>query len=240
MPKNPDPRAQQIPTHAASSAAALSAAVRLHLGQQLQALYGDPTMEKLPRELARLAERVVQVIRAHTEPVDQVFVDGVMEALPNLRNFALSLTRNLEQAEDLVQETVLKALSKRGSFEAGTNLQAWLFTILRNGFFSAHRKSSREIEDAEGIHAASLITIPDQEDKLVLQDLSAALDKLPPQQREAILLVGAEGLSYDDAAAALGIKVGTVKSRINRARNRLAALLQPSQDDIGSRRHAES
>ncbi|WP_230533077.1 sigma-70 family RNA polymerase sigma factor [Microvirga roseola] len=208
-----------------TNAKALSSAVRTHLGKQLRALYGDPADDKLPRDLAKLAERVAQVIRAHTEPVDEAFIQGVMQALPNLRAFALSLTGKLDQAEDLVQDTVLKALTKQELFEAGTNLQAWLFTILRNGFYSTHRKTSREIEDEDGAHAAKMVAIPDQEDRLELQDLSAALYKLPDEQREAIILVGAEGLSYEDAAAALGVKVGTIKSRVNRARNRLAELL---------------
>ncbi|MCC2651360.1 MAG: polymerase subunit sigma-70 [Microvirga sp.] len=218
---------QSHPTHsdAPSPAAALSANVRLHLGKQLRALYGDPAEDKLPRDLARLVDRVAQVIRAHTEPVDQEFVNGVMDALPNLRAFALSLTGKVDQAEDLVQDTVLKALTKQDTFESGTNLQAWLFTILRNGFYSTHRKTSREVEDGDGTHAASMIAIPDQEDKLALQDLSTALEKLPQEQREAIILIGAEGMSYEDAAEALGVKVGTIKSRVNRARNRLAELM---------------
>ena len=220
--------------------AALDDAIRLHLGHQLRTLYGDPAGEKLPRDLARLAERVTQAIRAHTEPLDQAFITGVMAALPSLRNFAMSLTKRVDQAEDLVQDTVLKALSKHDHFEAGTNLQAWLFTILRNGYFSVHRKTNREVEDGEGVHAASLITIPDQEDRLAVQDLSAALEKLPQEQREAIILVGAEGLSYDDAAQALGVKVGTIKSRVNRARTRLAELIGETDHHSGVGRHAGS
>jgi RNA polymerase sigma-70 factor (ECF subfamily) len=206
----------------------------------MQAFYGDPADDKLPRELARLADRVAQVIRAHTEPVDQAFTDGVMEALPNLRAFALSLTRRLDQAEDLVQDTVLKALTKQESFEAGTNLQAWLFTILRNGFYSAHRKTSREVADEDGVYAASLVSVPDQEDKLALQDLSAALEKLPQEQRQAIILIGAEGMSYEDAAEALGTKVGTIKSRVNRARNRLAEMLGAGIDGLGGGRSLDA
>src|SRR5215218_7653641 len=97
--QNPsDPTRSDMP----SSAAALSSAVRLHLGKQLRNLYGDPSEDKLPRDLARLADRVAQVIRAHTEPVDQEFVNGVMDALPNLRAFALSLTGKVDQAERLL------------------------------------------------------------------------------------------------------------------------------------------
>jgi RNA polymerase sigma-70 factor (ECF subfamily) len=209
----------------------LDAAVQSHLGTQLQVLYGDPVESKMPRRLAQLAARVTQVIRAHTEPVDQAFVDGIMASLKPLRAFAISLTRNAHQAEDLVQETVLKAISKQDKFEADTNLQAWLFTILRNLFFSGHRKTQREVEDADGAHAATLVTIPDQEDRITVQDLEAALAKLPREQREAILLIGAEGMAYEEAAEALGVKVGTIKSRVNRARTRLSELMGLSGGD---------
>jgi RNA polymerase sigma factor (sigma-70 family) len=203
----------------------LSEAIQSHLGRELRTLYGDPLGEKLPRRLARLLDRVAQVIRAHTEPVDQAFVDELMDSLSSLRAYAISLTHDVNRAEDLVQETVLKAIGKQERFEAGTNLQAWLFTIQRNLFFSGHRKTQREVEDADGVHAAAMTSLPDQEDRLAVQDLHAALALLPREQREALLLVAAEGLSYEETAAALGAKVGTIKSRVNRARNRLAELM---------------
>jgi RNA polymerase sigma-70 factor (ECF subfamily) len=203
----------------------LTDAIQTHLGRELRALYGDPDEEKLPRSLARLLDRVAQVIRAHVEPVDQAFVDELMGSLKSLRAYAISLTRDIHQAEDLVQETVLKAISKQEKFEAGTNLQAWLMTILRNLFFSARRTKQREVEDTDGSHAATMISIPDQEDRLAVQDLHTALAKLPREQREALLLVSAEGLSYEEAAEALATKVGTIKSRVNRARTRLAELI---------------
>ena len=191
----------------------LGDAIQAHLGEQLRALYGDPSDDRMPLSLRRLADRVAQVIRAHTEPVDQAFVDGIMAALPHLRAFAISLAKNVDRAEDLVQDTVLKAIGKQESFEAGTNIQAWLFTILRNAFFSIRRKTQREVEDSDGSLAATLVCIPDQEDRIAFQDLEAALAKLPQDQREAVLLVGMEGMQYEEAASALGIKVGTVKSR---------------------------
>jgi RNA polymerase sigma-70 factor (ECF subfamily) len=218
----------------------LDEAIQAHLGRELRALYGDPSEDKLPLSLSRLLDQVAQVIRAHTEPVDQVFVDALMSSLSSLRAFAISLTRDINRAEDLVQETVLKAISKQEKFEAGTNLQAWLFTILRNLYFSAHRKTQREVEDADGSYAATMISIPDQEDRIVVQDLYGALAKLPQEQREAILLVGAEGMSYEETADALGVKVGTIKSRVNRARNRLAELMGlAGQDGIGGARSAQ-
>jgi RNA polymerase sigma-70 factor (ECF subfamily) len=155
----------------------------------------------------------------------------------SLRAFAVSLTRDADQAEDLVQETVLRAISKHEQFAAGTNMQAWLFTILRNQFFSERRKSAREVEDVDGSYAGTMIAIPDQEDRIMIHDLEAALGKLPETQREAIMLVGADGLSYEEAAQALGCAVGTVKSRVSRARNCLAEAMRLADDDGIARSH---
>jgi RNA polymerase sigma-70 factor, ECF subfamily len=221
--------------------AALDRSIQAHLGQQLQAWYGNPGEDKLPSGLKRLLARLAQVIRARTEPVDQAFIDGILASVPSLRSFAISLTRATDRAEDLVQETVLRAISKQQQFEAGTSLQAWLFTILRNQFLSDHRKAVREVEDVDGSYAATLISIPDQEDRIMIQDLEAALGKLPQGQREAIVLVGADGLSYEEAARALGCAVGTVKSRVNRARNCLAELMKfVSEDDTAGSRLEET
>jgi len=180
---------------------------------------------------------VAQVIRARTELIDQAFVNGVLASVTSLRAFAISLTRDAEKAEDLVQETVLRAISKQEQFVAGTNIQAWLFTILRNQFCSDHRKSLREVEDGDGSYAATMIALPDQEDRIMIHDLEAALHKLPEGQREAILLVGADGLSYEEAAQVLGCAVGTVKSRVNRARSCLAELMRLAGEDGLARSH---
>jgi RNA polymerase sigma-70 factor (ECF subfamily) len=168
---------------------------------------------------------VAQIVRAHTEPIDRAFLDEMMTSIPSLRAFAISLVRDADRAEDLVQETMLRAISKREQFEPGTNLQAWLFVILRNQVYSNRRKSVREVEDVDGSYAATLTVIPDQEDSIMVQELEAALRKLQKGQREAILLVGADGLSYEEAAQALGCAVGTIKSRVNRARSCLAELM---------------
>ncbi|KLK89586.1 RNA polymerase subunit sigma-70 [Microvirga vignae] len=214
-----------------SVSAVLDSSIQAHLGHQLRTWYGDPAGDKLPPDLARLLDRVAQVIRARTGLVDQAFVDGVLTSVTSLRAFAISLTRNGEQAEDLVQETVLRALSKQEQFVAGTNLQAWLFTILRNQFCSEHRKSLREVEDGDGSYAATMVALPDQEDRIMIRDLEAALHKLPEGQREALLLVGADGLSYEEAAQVLGCAVGTVKSRVNRARSCLTELMRLAGED---------
>ncbi len=210
--------------------AVLDRSIQAHLGQQLRDWYGNPAEDKLPTSLKRLLTRVAQVIRARSELVDQAFTDGILACVPSLRSFAISLTRATDQAEDLVQETVLRAISKQQQFEAGTSLQAWLFTILRNQFFSDHRKAVREIEDVDGSYAATMIAIADQEDRIMIQDLEAALGELPQGQREAIMLVGADGLSYEEAAQSLGCAVGTVKSRVNRARRNLAELMSIAGD----------
>jgi RNA polymerase sigma-70 factor, ECF subfamily len=219
------------------ASAALNNSIQAHLGQHLRTWYGDPAGDKLPPELAQLLDRVAQVIRARTELIDQAFVDGVLASVTSLRAFAISLTRDAEKAEDLVQETVLRAISKQEKFEPGTNLQAWLFTILRNQFCSEHRKSLREVEDGDGSYAATMIALPDQDDRIMIHDLEAALHKLPEGQREAILLVGADGLSYEEAAQVLGCAVGTVKSRVNRARSCLAELMRLAGEDGLARSH---
>jgi RNA polymerase sigma-70 factor (ECF subfamily) len=151
--------------------------------------------------------------------------EALLGAVPSLRAFGISLTGDVDRADDLVQDTLVRALANVHRFEPGTNLNAWLFTILRNLFHSEYRKRRREVEDADGSYAASLRTAPDQQAHVDFEDLRAALAKLPHDQREALLLVGAQGFSYDDAAAICGCAVGTIKSRVNRARKRLAELM---------------
>jgi RNA polymerase sigma-70 factor (ECF subfamily) len=161
--------------------------------------------------------------------------DGLVEALPSLRAFAISLARDVTFADDLVQETILRAWNAADRFEPGTNLNAWLFTILRNQFLSARRKGAREVEDTDGNHAARLTTPPDQNSRLDIEDMRAALARLPVSQREAVLLVGASGFSYEEAGEIMGVAVGTVKSRVHRARSSLAEMLATEgSDDIGA------
>jgi RNA polymerase sigma-70 factor (ECF subfamily) len=149
----------------------------------------------------------------------------LLAAVPSLRHFALSLARDSSRADDLVQETLLRAWANIDRFEQGTNLNAWLFTILRNQFHTYHRKRHREVADPDGSYAAHLISIPEQPGRIALSELEVALDRLPPDQREALVLVGIDGLSYDDAANICGVAVGTIKSRVYRARARLAEML---------------
>ena len=149
----------------------------------------------------------------------------LIQAVPNLRAFAISLCGDVDRADDLVQETLVKAWNKLGSFEQGTNFKAWLFTILRNTYFSERRKLRREVKDPDGEYAARLSVPAEQHGHMDMADFRAALSRLSDDQREALILIGAEGFSYEEVAAICGCAVGTVKSRVNRARVRLAELL---------------
>jgi RNA polymerase sigma-70 factor (ECF subfamily) len=166
--------------------------------------------------------------------LDSSVRDAVLAAVPSLRAFAISLCGNVDRADDLVQETLLRALANIDSFEPGTNMSAWLFTILRNHFRSEYRKRRREVEDGDGSYAESLKSHPEQHGRVEFEEFRAALAKLPPDQREALILVGASGFSYEEAAKICGCAVGTIKSRVNRARTRLAEIRSiESVDDFG-------
>lgn len=151
--------------------------------------------------------------------------DLLLGAIPALRAFAFSLTYDLDRSDDLVQDTLVRAWTKADSFTRGTNLTAWLFTILRNLFYSEQRKRKREVEDADGQHAGRLTSLPEQEVRLEMQEFRSALDALPVTQREALVLVGAQSFTYEEAAAICGVAVGTMKSRVSRARGRLIDML---------------
>lgn len=151
--------------------------------------------------------------------------EDLVRQIPNLRAFAVSLSGNSERADDLVQEALMKAWANIEMFQPGTNLRAWLFTILRNVYYSDFRKKRREVEDADGKFAANLASHPEQLGHLDMADFRRALGALAPDQREALILVGASGFSYDEAADICGCAVGTVKSRVNRARAKLAEVL---------------
>jgi RNA polymerase sigma-70 factor (ECF subfamily) len=173
------------------------------------------------------------------ETIERDFKRAMLGCLSSLRAFAVSLCKRHDYADDLVQDTIMKAWAKKDSFEHGTNMKAWLFTILRNEFYSQARKSGREIQDSDGYFTEQLANNPGQHGVVDLNDFKAALEKLPDDQREAIILVGASGFAYEEAAAICGCAVGTIKSRVNRARNRLAELLKISGDaDFGPDSHS--
>ena len=150
----------------------------------------------------------------------------MVAAIPRLRAFAVSLCGNPDRADDLVQETLAKALLNIKSFSIGTNLLAWLFTILRNAYYSEFRKRRREVADVDGALSATLVSKANQDDHMEMLDFRRALQELSPDQREALILIGASGLSYEEAADVCKCAVGTMKSRVSRARSRLSELLQ--------------
>jgi RNA polymerase sigma-70 factor, ECF subfamily len=157
--------------------------------------------------------------------------EELVQHLPALRAFALSLTRNSASADDLVQDTIEKAWSNLSKFQPGTNMRAWLFTIQRNTFYSDRRKAKFEVADVDGHFAAALAEKPAHDGRLAFNDFRVAFNKLPDEQREALILVGASGFSYEEAAETCGCAVGTIKSRANRGRKKLAELLGLGEDE---------
>ena len=153
------------------------------------------------------------------------FTRGLLAAAPTLRAFAISIVGRVDRADDLVQDTMLKAWAAYDSFEPGSNLKAWLFTILRNAATTQFRRARREVEDADDKMALGLASEPEQPGHLALDEMRRALNELPGDQREAVLLVGAAGFSYEEAAESCATAVGTIKSRVSRGRAALAGKL---------------
>jgi RNA polymerase sigma-70 factor (ECF subfamily) len=177
-----------------------------------------------------MAERASSDMRP-ASPAD-TWRDDVVALIPALRAFAWSLARNGSDADDLVQDTLIKAWTHREKFELGTNLRAWLFTILRNTYYTVLSKKRREVPDEDGKHAATLSAAPTQDWSVAMRSLQAALQKLPPEHREALVLVGAAGLTYEEAAEICGCALGTIKSRVNRARAKLLKIMDA--EEVGS------
>lgn len=155
----------------------------------------------------------------------QSISEELIDHTSHLRAFAISLCGDRDQGDDLVQETLLKALSNIDSFRPGTNMRSWLFTILRNTYFTQCRRARHEVRDADGSIAESVRSAPAQEPHADFRDFQRALALLNAEQREALILIGAAGFSYDEAAAIAGCSSGTVKSRVNRARTKLTQML---------------
>lgn len=168
--------------------------------------------------------------RIEVSPADEGFRRELLGVLPHLRAFARGLCGRPDFADDLVQEATIKAWVARERYTPGTNMRAWTFAILRNHYLSELRRSRRQTDLDEGAVERMLVMEADQEGPLHLSDMEDALRKLAPERREAVLLVGASGFSYEDAAEIAGCPIGTMKSRVARARADLARLLDGEGD----------
>ena len=157
--------------------------------------------------------------------------EELVDHLPAMRAFAISLTRNGAIADDMVQDTLVKAWTNIDKFQEGTNMRAWLFTILRNTYYSNRRKAKREVADVDGVFTENLAEKPAHDGHMQMADFRRALGQLKDEQREALLLVGASGFSYEEAAEMCGVAVCTIKSRTNRARARLAEILGHNENE---------
>ena len=184
-----------------------------------------------PRPRATTGLSTNRTTKDRAAPLQPSVREAMLAATPSLRAFAISLSGNVDRADDLVQETLLRAIANIDLFQPGTNMSAWLFTILRNLFRSEYRKRRREVEDTDGSYVGSLKSPPQQHSRVEFEEFRGALAKLLPDQREALILVGASGFSYEEAAAICESAVGTIKSRVHRARTRLARLLSIDSAD---------
>ena len=205
-----------------------------NIGELLRMAFAAVATAPLPGRLQTLLDRLGNESAAQTggpdsHPQDALFKTELANAMPQLRAYGRSLSGSPDLADDLVQETMLRAWKARDRFVAGTSMLAWTHVILRNIYFSmARRHRFKAAWDSTA--AERLLAIqPDQEDHVALADLQRALMQLPAEQREALILVGASGLSCEDVAAISQCAVGTVKSRVSRARAALHTLLDNGQ-----------
>ena len=166
---------------------------------------------------------------------DKVFQRELVTLIPHLRAFARTLTGNATQADDLAQDAMIKAWDARASFQLGTNMKAWTFMILRNQFYSDKRRSWRSTQLDQEAAERTLVAIDDPGSPLALDELRLAMNMLPHEQREALILVGAGGFAYEEAADICGCAVGTVKSRVSRARKTLQGILETGSYDRDGR-----
>src|SRR5579863_1819652 len=162
---------------------------------------------------------------------DRVFRGGLIALIPQLRAFARTLTGDPTAADDLAQDAMIKAWDARNSFSLGTNMKAWTFMILRNQFYSEKRRSWRQTQLDQEAAERTLVAADDPAAPIALDELRQGLGELPLEQREALILVGAGGFAYDEAAAICGCAVGTVKSRVSRARRALHEILESGDYD---------
>jgi RNA polymerase sigma-70 factor (ECF subfamily) len=163
----------------------------------------------------------------HGDPArDEIFRTELVGLIPQLRAFARTLAGDPTAADDLAQDAMMKAWDARASFELGTNMKAWTFMILRNQFYSEKRRSWRQAQLDQDAAERTLVAVDDPSATVSLDELRQGLAMLPAEQREALILVGAGGFAYEEAAAICGCAVGTVKSRVSRARRALQQILE--------------
>ncbi|HKW52101.1 MAG TPA: sigma-70 family RNA polymerase sigma factor [Stellaceae bacterium] len=155
--------------------------------------------------------------------------------IPRLNRYARALMRGRDGAEDLVQDTILRALEKAHLWQPGTNLQRWLFTLMHNQYVNLVRRSARQ-KCRVDLDRASTVAPPTQLEPLMLRDFDRAMARLPEEQRRVVRLVGIDGLRYDEAAAVCGVPVGTIRSRLCRAREALQAMVDPGETMLADRR----
>jgi RNA polymerase sigma-70 factor (ECF subfamily) len=157
---------------------------------------------------------------------EAAFKAELVALIPHLRAFARTLTGDPTAADDLAQDAMIKAWDARASYQMGTNMKAWTFMILRNQFYSEKRRSWRQTQLDQEAAERTLMAVDDPESPVALDELRLGLGMLPPEQREALILVGAGGFAYEEAAEICGCAVGTVKSRVSRARRALQGILE--------------
>ena len=190
----------------------------------------DPA-QVLMSEAPGVAERTMPVasdaperLRPDLSVEQEALIEDLEDFIPRLRRYARSLTGEQSKADDLTQETLLRALDKLHQFQPGTNLLAWLFTIMRNTHLNGIR-AAKFTKDADP-HEVQIPTQGNQIDSLALQELAVAIETLPEDQRETLMLIGVEGLAYQEVAEIMDVPIGTVRSRLSRARAALRPLLE--------------
>ena len=174
---------------------------------------------------------VVSEVTPETLAADQLFRDQLVALIPSLRSFARGLCGWRDLADDMAQDAMMRGWAARASFTPGTNFRAWMFMILRNQFYSTLRKDRRMTSWDPEVAERVLIEAPAQQDSIHVADVAKALQALPLEQREVLLLIGANGLSYEEAAEVVGCAIGTIKSRLARGRRALALAIDGPDGD---------
>ncbi len=168
----------------------------------------------------------------HTLDAEHQLRQAIIALLPDLRGFARFLVRDRAAADDLVQDALVRALSALEQFEPGTNLKAWLFTIVRNTFYEGARRRKRETIVMQGQRPNGGSERPEAEARAAVRDLDSLIWTLPPLMREALILIGAQEMTYEEAARVCAVPVGTIKARVSRARTALSDAMRRADGGI--------